>query len=132
MRRRAPVGQRRALGGRGGAGIDQFLQLLQRLGRRRQRGRLKRFAHQGEQPRIDPVGLGQQPQALANSRARSGSTTATAKPAACRRTLRRAMVLAGRLHHDPRHAERGELAVEASPAAAVVGDAKASAELDGT
>lgn len=118
----APIGQRRALGSRGGAGIDQFLQLQQRLGWRRRRSRLERLAHPSQHPGIDPIGLGEMAASLGKQTRALRIDNRNGKACRMQRTLRGTMVLAGRFHHHPCHADTGKFTAEASPAAAVVGD----------
>lgn len=70
-----------ALGRR--ACVDQLLQGLDILAGRRVRVRLEACCQKRKQTGIEPIGLGQvTPQARANRRARSGSTTETQKPSA--------------------------------------------------
>ncbi len=122
----APVGQRRALGSRGGAGIDQFLQLQERLGWRRQRSRLERLAHQSQQPGIDSIGLGEAAASLGEQARAQRIDNGHGKACRMQRTLRGTMVLAGRFHHHPCHPQAAELSLEASPAAVVVGNTELS------
>ena len=115
-----PVLQRRPFGCRSVAGTHEFGQGFELFRHRNTHLRSEAAAHVSEHLGIDPVGLGQAPAGLGEQAGAQGIDDGDGKARLAQGAQNRAMILAGRLHHDQRWIKARAFPLEVSQPLTVV------------
>ena len=112
----APIGQSRLLGDRRRPRPRQLLHRFQRLGRRREGFRFEGLAHQRQQARVEPIGLGELADGLGEQTGAQWIDDGDGEAGRVQAAMRLAVELAGRLHDDQLDRQVGEATLEGSQA----------------